>query len=222
MEISVIVPIIKEKYINELIKRIHKTLNGIKHEIIVVELVPEGEEPTKIKDAIYVRQKSRGLGRAVLEGLEYANGKYVVVMDGDGSHRPEDIPKMLKAMRKYDIVIGSRFVEGGVTNDYTHRKFISFLYRNFANIVLGLGIKDSMSGFSCTKKEIYEKIKLDPIGFKINMELVYKAKKMGYKIGEVPIIFEKRKCGVTTTRTFNRGEIFKIIRFIFELKLGIR
>ena len=219
MKVSVIIPIIREPYVNKLIERVHNSLKKIGHEIIVVELVFKDEKPTKIKNAIYVRQKSKGLGKAVLEGFEHSKGEYIVIIDGDGSHRPEDIPTLLDAMKKYDMVIGSRFIERGITNDSTHRKIISWIYRNFANFVLNLGIKDSMSGFSCTKREIYEQLDLDPIGFKINMEMIHKAKKNGYKIGEVPIIFEERKEGKPTSTP---TEAFRIIKFIFELKIGLR
>ena len=79
-----------------------------------------------------------------------------------------------------------------------------------------------MSGFSCAKREVYNNLSLDPIGFKINMELIFKAKKKGYRVCEVPIYFEQRKEGVTTTSTFNQWEAFKIIKFILELRFGLR
>ena len=86
-------------------------------------------------------------------------------------------------------------------------------------INLGLKVKDNMSGFAAIKREVYDNLKINPLGFKINLEIMYKAKKKGYKICEVPIVFEKRKVGKPTS---SPSEAFSIIRYVFELKLGLR
>jgi dolichol-phosphate mannosyltransferase len=86
-------------------------------------------------------------------------------------------------------------------------------------LVLGLKIKDNMSGFAAVRREVYEKVKLNPIGFKINTELLYKAKKFGFKATEVPIIFEERKFG-KSKGTLKEG--LRTLRFILELKFGLR
>jgi len=176
MKVSIIIPIKDEPFINTLTNKIHRKLENVPHEIIIVD---KSKNPIKIKDAKHIYQKSNGLGNAFLEGLNHASGDIIVLMDGDGSHRPEDLIKLIKAMNDADIAIGSRFIKDGKTKDKTHRRIISWIFRNIASFILNLPIKDSMSGFSCVKKEVYEKVKLNPIGFKINMELVYKAQKMG-------------------------------------------
>jgi dolichol-phosphate mannosyltransferase len=188
----------------------------LSHEIIVVD---KSDVTPKIKRARVVRQKSDGLGKAFLEGLELAKGNVVVLMDGDGSHRPEDLPKLIEKTKSYDIVIGSKYVKGGKTKDKLYRILISRIFCLFASLVLGLKIKDNMSGFAAVRREVYEKVKLNPIGFKINTELLYKAKKFGFKATEVPIIFEERKFG-KSKRTLKEG--LKTLKYILELRFRWR
>ncbi|NCS71026.1 MAG: glycosyltransferase [Candidatus Aenigmarchaeota archaeon] len=215
MKISVLIPSKNEPLLRELTYEIHKNLKSLDHEVIIVEF----GEIEEIPGAKVIKQKSKGLGNAIMEGLNHAKGDVIVTIDGDFSHRPEDILKLLKKINSFDIVIGSRFVKGGLTNDKTHRRLISWVYRNFASLVLGLKIKDNMSGFAAIKREVYDNLRINPLGFKINLEIMYKAKKKGYKIYEVPIVFEKRKAGKPKS---SASEAFRIIRYIFELKFGLR
>ena len=216
LKISIIIPTKDEPYIQELVKRIHKILFSINHEIIIVD---KSKITPKVKGAKVIKQKTDGLGNAVLEGLKLAKGNVIVTMDGDGSHRPEDLPKLIEKSKEYDIVIGSKYVKGGKTKDKPYRILISRVYCLFASLILGLKIKDNMSGFAAVRKEVYKKVKLNPRGFKINTELLYKAKKFGFKATEVPIIFEKRRLG-KSKGTIKEG--FRTLRFILELKLGLR
>jgi len=221
MKISVLIPIKNEPLINELIEQINEVLKNFKHEIIVID---KSDDPPKINKAKLVLQKTDGLGKAVIEGLAYARGDVIITMDGDFSHDPNDLLKLIEKTNKYDVVIGSRFVYGGTTADLTHRKFISFLFRKFTSIILGLNVEDSMSGFVAVRKYVYENLKLNPIGYKINMEIMFKSKKKKYKICEVPIAFHRRKAGTSkagiSLSGFNEG--FRVIRYVFELKLGLR
>jgi dolichol-phosphate mannosyltransferase len=81
-----------------------------------------------------------------------------------------------------------------------------------------------MSGFAAIKRNVYEKLKLNPLGYKINMEILYKGKKEGFKVREVPIEFHKRRAGRTKVGLTLSGlkEGFRILRYMFELKLGLR
>lgn len=215
-KVSIIIPTKEEPYIQELVNRIYKTLSGFDFEIIIVD---KSKVTPKVKRAKVIKQKSNGLGNAVLEGLKLAKGEIIVTMDGDGSHRPEDLPKLIEKAKEYDIVIGSKYVKGGKTEDKLYRIFISRVYCLLASLILGLKVKDNMSGFAAIRREVYEKIKLNPRGFKINTEILYKAKKFGFRATEVPIIFEQRKLG-KSKGTFREG--IRTLRFILELKLGLR
>ncbi|MGC8812097.1 MAG: glycosyltransferase [Candidatus Aenigmatarchaeota archaeon] len=215
-KVSIIIPTKEEPYIQELVKRIHKTLSGLSHEIIIVD---KSKVTPRIKGAKVIKQKTDGLGNAILEGLEVAKSNLIITMDGDGSHRPEDLPKLIEKIKDYDIVIGSKYVKGGKTEDKLYRILISRVYCLFASLILGLKVKDSMSGFAAVRREVYEKVKPNPRGFKINTELLYKAKKFGFKVVEVPIVFEPRRLG-KSKGTFKEG--IRTFRFILELRLGLR
>ncbi|MCS7106373.1 MAG: glycosyltransferase [Candidatus Aenigmarchaeota archaeon] len=215
-KVSIIIPTKEEPYIQELVRRIHKVLSGFDFEIIVVD---KSKVTPKIKGAKVIKQKSNGLGNAILEGLKVAKGDIIVTMDGDGSHRPEDLLKLLEKAKEYDIVIGSKYVKGGKTKDKLYRILISRVYCWFASLVLGLKIRDNMSGFAAIRREVFNKVKLNPRGFKINTEILYKTKKFGLKVAEVPIIFEQRKLG-KSKGTLKEG--IRTLRFILELKFGLR
>lgn len=216
MKISILIPTKNEPFINKLIENLHETLKNWKHEIIVID---KSSAKPKIKNARLVLQKSDGLGKAILEGLEYTYGDVIVTMDGDGSHDPKYVPKLIEKIKKYDIVIGSRFVKGGKTEDIFYRKVVSAIFRKLTSIILNIDVKDSMSGFSAIKRSVYDKLSLSPRGYKINTEILYKSKKMGFKISEVPIVFHKRMAGRPTPKII---EGIRLLIFIFELRIGIR
>jgi len=219
--ISIIIPTKNEPGINILVKDIHKKLKQ-KHEIIIVN---EGNIIPAVKKAKVIKQNSHGLGNAIKEGLPHAKGNVIVIMDGDGQHRPEDIPKLLAALNNSDIAVGSKFILGGKTLDFTHRKLVSFVTRKYASFILNLPLEDSMSGFAAIKRDVFKKIKLNPLGYKIVLEIVYKARKKGFRVSEVPIIFLRRKYGETKMRVFSLSgisELLRIVRLVVELKLGLR
>lgn len=215
MKVSVLIPTKNEPLINELIKKIHQALKNFKHEIIVID---KSDTIPNIKNAKLVIQESDGLGKAILEGLLHATGDVIVTMDGDFSHDPKDLPRLIETSKHVDIVIGSRFIKGGKTTDETHRKLISRAYRRFASFILGIDVKDNMSGFAVIKKKVYDTLQLDPIGYKINLEIMYKSKKHDFKVKEVPIWFTKRKAGKSKAGI---KEALRTLFFILNLKLGL-
>ncbi|MDI6825944.1 MAG: glycosyltransferase [Candidatus Aenigmarchaeota archaeon] len=221
MKVSVLIPTKNEPLINELIEEVHEVLKGYEHEVIVID---KSDVSPEIKNAKLVVQKSDGLGKAILEGLPHVTGDVIVTMDADFSHDPKDLPKLIEEIDGHDIVIGSRFVPGGRNEDKMYRRFVSFLFTKIASFILNLRVEDSMSGFAVIKRNVYEKLKLNPIGFKINTEILYKGKKLGFKTTEVPIMFRKRKAGKTKVGVSFSGlkEGFRILRYVFELKLGLR
>lgn len=211
--ISILIPTKNEPYIQKLVNKINSILKE-KHEIIIID---KSSITPKIKSAKVLKQKSDGLGNAVLEGLKKSKGDIIITMDGDGSHRPEELPKLIEKTKEFDIVIGSKYVKGGLTEDKPYRILISRFYCIFASIILGLRIKDSMSGLAAIRREVYKKIKLRPKGFKINTEILYKAKKFNFKTTEVPIKFIKREKGKSKG---NIKEGLRTIKFVFNLRFG--
>ncbi len=143
------------------------------------------------------RSGQRGLATAVIDGMRCAAGELLVVMDADLSHPPEAIPALLEPLRDEHVqmVIGSRFVPGGKVDLHwpLHRRLISRIGRLLARPLTP--VHDAMSGFFCVRRALLDLDRLDPIGYKIALELIVRH---GWThIVEVPIIFTDRAAGTT-------------------------
>lgn len=200
--ISIILPTYNEaENIGKVIKEIEKNLKKKKHEIIVVDdNSPDGTAriavtlgksfPVKVIE----RKGKRGLSSAVIAGFSITKGKIIGVMDCDLSHPAGIIPKMVEAIEKEgcDLAIGSRHVIGGEVKGWSpQRKIISKLATKLARPLTQ--VKDPMSGFFFLKNEVIKGAKLNPIGYKILLEIVVKGRYK--KIKEIPYTFRDRKAG---------------------------
>lgn len=215
MYISIIIPTKNEPAIQELINDIGTTVTQ-PHEIIVVD---KSKEKPDVNGAEVMIQRSDGLGNAFVEGLSHAKGDIIVLMDGDGSHRSSDLLKMLGSIGECNIVLGSKLVKGGKTCDTLGRRIVTLAFAWLTRLVLWIDIKDPMTGFMAAKREVFNNISLNPRGFKIVIEVVYKSRG---KVIEVPISFRERKAG-SSKAGFNMNgvkEMLRIFRLLFELKLG--
>ncbi len=148
------------------------------------------------------RAQKQGLGKAYIAGFKWGlekNYDVLTEMDADFSHAPVHLVQILKAIETTDVVIGSRYVLGGGTVNWSLlRKIISRGGSLYSRIILGYPINDWTGGFNSWKKEVFEKINLDTIqsnGYSFQIELKYKALKNNFKILELPIIFEDRRVG---------------------------
>jgi dolichol-phosphate mannosyltransferase len=150
------------------------------------------------------RQGKLGLATAYLAGFQYGIAMgydYLFEMDADFSHQPRYLPEFISAMKMKgaDVVLGSRYVEGGgVAHWPWYRRLISVGGSQYARIVLGLSIRDLTGGFKCFRREVLEAIQLDEIeasGYGFQIEMTYRAVQHGFKVVEIPIIFEDRREG---------------------------
>lgn len=199
-----IIPTYNERdNLEELVRRTSAACSSTKmgHEIVIVDdNSPDGtgalaEELAKSFSIKVVHRAGKlGLSTAVLEGFRASSGSILVVMDADLSHPPEKIAEMAERISKggADMVIGSRYVEGGhVENWPLHRRLIS---KGATLLARGLTkVKDPMSGFFAIKREVVEGVELNPVGYKIGLEILVKGKVS--KVDEVPITFADRKAG---------------------------
>ncbi len=215
MLISIIIPIKDEPGIQEIIDEINKIIKQ-NHEIIIVD---KSTIRPELPGANIVDQKSDGLGNAFLEGLSYAKGDVIALMDGDGSHRPQDLLKMLSKIEESEVVLGSKLIEGGISNDSIGRRIITFIFAWLTRAILWMDIKDPMTGFMVARRDVFNRFKLKPRGFKVVIETVYKSKA---KVTEVPILFRERKAGSSKVGFNLKGarEISMILVLLLELKLG--
>jgi dolichol-phosphate mannosyltransferase len=199
-----VVPTYNEKdNLDDLVRRVTDACSGagIDPEIVIVDdNSPDGtgnraEELAKThRMKVIHRTGKMGLSSAVIEGFRAASGSIFVVMDADLSHPPEKIPDMVKKIQsgEAEIVVGSRYVEGGSVENWPfYRRVIS---KGATSIARGLTkVKDPMSGFFALKKEVLGGVELNPVGYKIGLEILVKGKYS--KVVELPIHFANRKAG---------------------------
>jgi len=204
--LSVIVPTYNEAdNIRELIERTEVSLKGLDFEIIVVDdSSPDGtaeiaEELSKAYGNVKVVKRARrmGLASAVLEGVKVARHDFVAVMDADLQHPPELLPKLFeKAREGYDLVIASRYVEGGRAEGWSFfRKLMSKGAALLAHVLLPRVrmVRDPVSGFFVFKKSVVEGVKFNATSYKLLLEILMKGK-YG-KVIEVPYAFGVRRRG---------------------------
>lgn len=148
------------------------------------------------------RANKEGLALAYLAGFQWGfdRGYEVFVqMDADFSHAIKDVPRLLAALKTHDMAMGSRYVPGGSTSGWTAiRKGISRGGNIYAQTILGMPYKDMTGGFNAWKKHVLDTIDLSKLrsrGYAYQVEMKYRCHKAGFKMAEVPILFENRVLG---------------------------
>ena len=143
------------------------------------------------------RSSDPGVGNAIREGLRKAQGQVIITFDGDLSHDPAEIPSLLKGLKGYDMVCGSRYMSGGKAHMNLSRVLISGMSNMVFRTALGLPIKDFTSGFRVYKRTVIDTIKLKGSQFGVYIEIPIKAHLAGFKLTEMPITYHQRKFGTT-------------------------
>ena len=148
------------------------------------------------------RPRKEGLGRAYLDGFRRAlddGAELVLEMDCDFSHDPADVPRLIAAAADADLVLGSRYVEGGGTENWgLVRRAISRWGSLYAQVLLGLRVRDLTGGFKCYRRAVLETIDLDAIdsrGYAFQIETTYRTLRAGFRVVELPIRFTDRVVG---------------------------
>jgi len=184
------------------------------HVLVIDDGSPDGtaEIVKKLGDAftnrifLIEREGKLGLGTAYVEGFRYAlknDYQYICEMDADFSHNPEDIPRLIDAVKngEADVAIGSRYSNGiSIVNWPLSRLFLSYGANVYARMITGLPIKDTTAGFKCIHRDVLEAIDLNKIrsnGYAFQIEIHFRAWKAGFKLREISIIFREREEGVS-------------------------
>ncbi len=148
------------------------------------------------------RESKMGLGTAYITGFKYAlenNYDYIFEMDADFSHDPGELPKFLKEINDFDLVLGSRYKNGvNVINWPMSRLLLSWFANFYTRFITGMPIRDATGGYKCFKREVLEAINFDKVhsnGYAFQIEMNFKAWKKGFRIKEIPIIFVDRMKG---------------------------
>lgn len=164
---------------------------------------------------IECRSGKLGLGTAYIHGFKWAlsrNYEYMIEMDADFSHNPEDLPRLYKECRDncFDMSIGSRYISGvNVVNWPMGRVLMSYFASMYVRFVTGMQLRDATAGFVCYRRGVLESINLDKIKFKgyaFQIEMKFKSYLKGFKIIEVPIIFVNRRLGTSKMNSSIFGE----------------
>lgn len=169
------------------------------------------------------RKGKLGLGTAYVAGFRWGLKEgfdAMVEMDADFSHHPKYLPQMLENLKTWDVVIGSRYVEGGGTLNWgLGRKILSRGGSVYSRMILGAPIRDFTGGFNGWRRQVLQAVELDTLksdGYSFQIELKYRAFLKGFKITEFPIIFEDRKVG---TSKMNKRIVFEALRRVWEFRL---
>jgi dolichol-phosphate mannosyltransferase len=165
-----------------------------------------------------------GLGTAYIAGFNIALQKLdascIMTMDADFSHHPRYIPEMIEICGNYDLVIGSRYVEGGGSRNCTWKRvMLSRIANAVSRTLLGLDAHDTTAGFRLYRRDVLESIPLDQVfssGYSFLVEMLFMCQRRGWKSGEVPIIFEDRRLGKTK---ISRQEVIKAQYTVLRLFL---
>lgn len=165
-----------------------------------------------------------GLGSAYREGFKIAldnAADYVVEMDADFSHDPAMLPLFIEKMKDFDLVIGSRYINGvSVVNWPIRRLILSYCASVYTRLITGLRLSDCTGGFKCFRRNVLEAIELASIksdGYSFQIEMNYRCHEKGFRIGELPIIFVDRHAG---TSKMSKQIVREAVLMVWKLKLG--
>jgi len=226
--VSIIVPTYKEAgNIGPLVRKIDEAMNaeGIRYEVIFVDddsrdgLLEETERlEQRDKVQVIIRKRERGLATAVMEGIRRARGSILAVMDADLSHPPDRLPHLVMPIisGKADFTVGSRFVRGGSSESATVYRRVNAWASNFLARPL-TDVRDPLSGyFAFPRALLSEHVLLDPVGFKIGLEIIVKTAPR--RIVEIPIHFRQRRRGKSKLNIFVQVRYLKHLKGLYFYK----
>lgn len=230
-KISIVIPTYNEeeniaKTVGEIEKAMNTTEYKGDYEVLVVDDNSKDKTPFIIDNlarkgnfiALH-RNNKRGILSAIIDGVKAANGEFVLMMGADLSHPPEKIPEMLKYMKEFDIISGSRYIaEGGMDAPFL-RKWGSFYLNKICAMIIGLKFKDITGVFHLMKKENFLKIKFkhDAVFGEFDFEFFKRALENGFSIKEIPFVYKFREEGDSKMKN-----VFRIGRIYLKRAIELR
>jgi len=208
-QVLVVIPTYNEREnLGPIVARLHEALPEV-HALVVDDGSPDGtgelaDQMAAADDRVHVlhRTEKAGLGAAYVAGFGWALERdygVIVEMDADGSHGPEDLPRLLDALTDADLVLGSRYVPGGrVVNWPKYRELISRGGGLYSRLALGTSIRDITGGFKAFRRSVLEKININSVasqGYCFQIDLTWRTIEAGFEVVEVPITFTERAIG---------------------------
>ena len=199
-------------------------LLGSDYEIIIIDGGSKDDtlEAAREFGGKVIAQSRKGFGFALREGFKAAKGKYILTMDADLSHEPKYVHRMWSKRFDADLIIASRYVDGGSAQMHIFRYILSRILNNFYAFALSLKIKDLSSNFRMYRKEIIDCISTDSVNFDILPELLLKIYCNGWRIIEVPFSYKTRGSGRSHIKLIRFGlDYFKTLLKIWSLRNSI-
>lgn len=205
-ELSIVLPAYEEAdNLKVLLPALKKTLLqlGVSHEILVIDTAePRDASPQVCADAGATHVPRKGgdrYGHAVRTGIARSTGKHVVLMDADGSHNPEFVPQLWNRRNDADLIIASRYVPGGQTENPASLIFLSLMVNVAFRVVLGLPCRDVSNSFRLYRGDDLRALRLACDNFEIVEEILVLLTHthQDYRVLEIPTVFEERKAGKT-------------------------
>ena len=200
------------------------------HLLIVDDNSPDGtgEKVKKLQTEyknlfLETRPKKSGLGTAYIFGFKWAlEKKYdnIIQMDADLSHNPKDLPRMVNNLQKYDLVIGSRYINGiSVVNWPLRRLMLSYGANAYSRVITGMPIMDGTGGFKAWRSSVLSSIDLDSVksqGYSFQIEMNFRAWVKKFNIKEIPIIFSDRTIGQSK---MSKTIVYEAIFMVWRLRI---
>ncbi len=202
--VSVVIPVFNEEItVGDVVTRTKKTLEkmGVTYEILVID---DGSDDSSAdvaeeRKATVLRAKHQGKGFALRSGFRRAKGEWVITLDADGSHKPEEIPLVLRYLMedRADFVVGSRFSksEDNKTKVPKINRTGNKLFNSLTRYLTGVKITDSQSGFRAIRASLINGMKLRSRGYEVESEMLVKALRMNARVKETSISFDQRTVG---------------------------
>ncbi len=188
----------------------------------IVDRMAESDERVHIIH----NQSKAGLGKAYVCGFKWAIERqydFIFEMDADFSHDPAEIPNFLAAIQDADLVLGSRYLQGiRITNWPLSRLFLSKTAATYVRLITGMPVHDPTGGFKCFRRAVLESMNLDKVmssGYSFQVELTHTAWIKGFRIKEIPIIFEDRRSGYSK---MNKDIMMEALRIVWKLAFRYR
>jgi len=215
-----------------LISEIHSVVPNM-HVLVVDDASPDGtgrivadlaQSDERVR--LLSRTGKQGLGTAYVAGFKdcLERGYDIICqMDCDFSHQPRYLVDFLREIESADVVIGSRYMKGGMTENWPlGRKLLSVGGNMYARTILGLSLSDLTGGFKCWRAEVLKAIDLDTVqagGYAFQMEMNYRASRLGFRIKEIPIVFPERVAGESK---LGQGIFWESLKLPWRLRFGSR
>jgi dolichol-phosphate mannosyltransferase len=228
IELSIIIPsYLEEENLRIILPRIKSELSSLPFtfEVLVIDTIQNLDNTEKVCAENNISHINREIdnfyGDAVRTGIKHASGKYTIFMDADGSHPPEFIHKLLEYKGNFDVVIASRYIEGGSTDNFKMLILMSLIVNILYSKVLGIKCKDVSNSYKLYLTSDLKDLHLKCANFDIVEEILYKLTKSKNdpRIKEVPFGFKKRMFGQTKRNLFlfTISYMITIVRLRFDI-----